>query len=137
MRPTSDTRKPIDDLTSEDLDAFAVWEFAEDEEHIEGRDETWVRPLIVDRIPRRISPCGVRAELVTAAGEVLRGLVWVTAREELIADAAAGFSEGRYGYLHPADLEKKALFPIFYRLAVAFDLEERPRTGSIPATSEP
>ena len=39
------TRKPIDQLTPEDLEAFPIWEFATDEEEDDERDETWVRPV--------------------------------------------------------------------------------------------
>jgi hypothetical protein len=36
---------PIDKLTAADLLAFPLWEFATDEEDVEGPDETWVRPV--------------------------------------------------------------------------------------------
>lgn len=47
MPTTAETRKPIDGLTLADLEAFPIWEFAIDEEGVEGQDETWVRPLVV------------------------------------------------------------------------------------------
>ncbi len=37
--------KPVDHLTPEDFQAFPVWEYDLDSEGIEGRDETWVRPV--------------------------------------------------------------------------------------------
>jgi hypothetical protein len=37
-------RKHVYELTPEDLDRYAVWEFALDEEGEEGQDETTVRP---------------------------------------------------------------------------------------------
>ncbi len=46
MAPNPDTRKPVDELDLGDLSVFPVWEFAIDEEALEGRDETWVRPVI-------------------------------------------------------------------------------------------
>jgi hypothetical protein len=42
---TLKTRKPVDELLAEDLDAFPVWEFATDDEGAPERDETWVRPV--------------------------------------------------------------------------------------------
>jgi hypothetical protein len=41
--------KPVDQLTPDDLARHPVWEYAHDEEGVEGRDETWVRP--VKRLP--------------------------------------------------------------------------------------
>jgi hypothetical protein len=38
-------RKPCDKLTADDLEAFPLWEFALDEEHLAGQVETTVRPL--------------------------------------------------------------------------------------------
>ncbi|HEY1750871.1 MAG TPA: hypothetical protein VGG29_06390 [Caulobacteraceae bacterium] len=131
MIPTAETRKPVDRLTIEDLETFAIWEFADDEEHIEGRDETWVRPLAVDRIPSRIGPYAVRAELVAATGEVLPGLVWVTTDDGFSADAAATLQGDEYRYLN-GDVETATLFPISYQLDVVFDSEARPRVGLIP-----
>ena len=43
--PDEGTRKPVDDLTPRDFSAFPVWEYANDEEGIPGRDETWMRPV--------------------------------------------------------------------------------------------
>jgi hypothetical protein len=37
--------KPIDLLTPADIEQHPIWEFAIDEEGIEGQDETWVRPF--------------------------------------------------------------------------------------------
>ncbi len=37
--------KPVDQLTPSDLAKHPVWEYAHDEERIEGQDETWVRPV--------------------------------------------------------------------------------------------
>ena len=38
-------RKPINELTLADLSAFPVWEYASDEEGMDGQDETTVRPV--------------------------------------------------------------------------------------------
>jgi len=41
------TRKPVVEIALQDLMQFPVWEFAIDEEGIEGQDETWIRPVNV------------------------------------------------------------------------------------------
>jgi len=46
-RPTLRTRKPIDRLTVDDLVAYPIWEYAIDEEVVDDRDETWVRPGVL------------------------------------------------------------------------------------------
>ncbi len=48
-----ETRKPATTLCLSDLSAYPVWEFADDEEGVEGRDESWVRPVDVRVVPRR------------------------------------------------------------------------------------
>ncbi len=48
--------KSVDQLTPSDLAEHPVWEYANDEEGVEGQDETWVRP--VKRLP--ISDAGNR-----------------------------------------------------------------------------
>jgi hypothetical protein len=50
MPATLKTRKPVDKLTVGDLVAFPIWEFASDEESVEGQDETWVRPRTVQKL---------------------------------------------------------------------------------------
>jgi hypothetical protein len=52
MPATLKTRKPVNELTVEDLLAFPIWEFAADEEGAEGQDETWVRPVRHSQVPR-------------------------------------------------------------------------------------
>lgn len=37
-------RKPVDELTIEDLKENPIWEWAIDEEENEEQDETWVKP---------------------------------------------------------------------------------------------
>src|SRR3954462_3252023 len=49
MTTSLTTRKPVDELTAADLEAFPVWEYADDEEgDDEDQDETWVRPVACD-----------------------------------------------------------------------------------------
>ena len=76
-RVTLRTRKPIDQLTLSDLDAYPVWEYAMDEEGDERMDETWVRPLSQTRVPKR-SYVHAAADLITATGKTFRGFVTVS-----------------------------------------------------------
>jgi hypothetical protein len=45
-RELSPIRKQIYDLTEQDLGEYPVWEFALDEEGLEGQDEATVRPML-------------------------------------------------------------------------------------------
>ena len=93
---THATRKPVDELTLADLEAWAVWEFAEDEEDVEGRDETWVRPSPDTSLLPRISPYAVRAQFTTATGTSLIGVAWVTTTGGLEVDSISLFPNGAY-----------------------------------------
>src|SRR4051794_13393492 len=81
MPPTPDTRKPAQSLTTADLDAFPIWQFADDEEGIEGRDETWVRPVDARSVPRR-SYTIVAADFRAACGREFRGHIAVSRLED-------------------------------------------------------
>jgi hypothetical protein len=48
-RRSSAIRKPVDKITMDDLRTFPVWEYANDEEGVGGRDETWMKPVL--RLP--------------------------------------------------------------------------------------
>ena len=45
--PSPSVRKSVIEISRRDLDECPVWEFASDEEDIQGQDETTVRPFIV------------------------------------------------------------------------------------------
>jgi hypothetical protein len=38
--------KPLDDITLNDVLQYPIWEWALDEEGVEGQDETWQRPVL-------------------------------------------------------------------------------------------
>ena len=96
MRTTLHTRKPIDGITSEDLDAFPIWEFATDEEGVEGQDETWIRPVASSIISRKAYSLSVAAKFVTASGRELPGLVGVTTAGSIKLGHAALVPNGKY-----------------------------------------
>lgn len=80
MIVTLETRKPIHMLTETDFSAYAIWEFATDEEGAEGRDECWVRPVAAEVVPRR-SYTLVAAEFTDRRGRAFDGYVVVSTLE--------------------------------------------------------
>jgi hypothetical protein len=75
MPPSLATRKPVDKLMVPDLEAFPVWEFASDEEAVEGMDETWVKP-VGHIVPEHESAVTVAAVFRLNCGLVYPGMVW-------------------------------------------------------------
>ena len=62
-RRSSKMRKPADKITMDDLRSFPVWEYANDEEGISGRDETWMKPVLglpVTSLSNRVAATEVR-----------------------------------------------------------------------------
>ena len=70
MKPTLATRKPVEDISVEDLETYPVWEFAWDEEGSDEQDETWVRPIDEAVLHERSSLCA------GAAVRLANGLVY-------------------------------------------------------------
>ncbi len=135
-------RKPIDELTVEDLDVYPVWEFATDEEDIEGQDETWVRPLRTSTIEEGAGGLSVAADFVTASGKELEGFVSVSFVRGFMSHAGAILSGGKYLYvsslLSLSEQEYVAervgvpageLFPLSWSLRVQVVGEAQPRRG--------
>src|SRR5688572_20988439 len=90
------SRKPINRITTQDLDAYPIWEFATDEEDIEGRDETWIRPVPANSVPRNAHSLSVAADFVTSSGKVLPGIIGVTTVDGLEFGHGALLVEGDY-----------------------------------------
>ena len=76
MQATIATRKPVDELTASDLEAFPVWEFAMDEEEVEEQDETWVKPVPTSEVPADGFSLSVAAVLKLANGRVYPGVMF-------------------------------------------------------------
>ena|SRR2546429_4727031 len=151
MGVTLETRKPIDHLTTSDLSTFPVWEFALDEEGIEGRDETWVRPLNTQIVPKGQYSLTVAADFKAACGRTYSGFVGmntvpiranepVTSIEGVILHGTnylfipspgIGFQEGMEALLSRLGLSVSELFPITYTLRVLIEGEQVLRTGVI------
>ena len=87
MRPSLSSRKPVEDLSVEDLEAFPTWEFADDEEGMRGQDETWVRPLAVSHIPSDCFSLCVAASVRLACGLVYPAVLFADTYEEFKVQA--------------------------------------------------
>src|SRR5262245_25997614 len=95
-RVTLKTRKPIDKLTAADLLAFPIWEYAIDEEDVEGRDETWVRPTNATVVRANSWSLSVAADFRTHSGITLPGLMGVTTAGGVEIDGAVLLPERKY-----------------------------------------
>jgi hypothetical protein len=91
------TRKPITKLTVGDLRAFAMWEYAIDEEL---QDETWVRPLGGSSVRKGSYSQIVAADFATRSGRRLQGFMIVsTAGGKVEVSAGAIVGNVRYRVL--------------------------------------
>lgn len=142
MGTTLDTRKPIDSLTVDDFDAFRIWEFAEDEEHIAGMDETWVRPVASSTVPLGACALSVSCNFKGPTGRDFEGFVILsTYMPQASPDGAVLLYGGRYFYLslgsdagrrHSADflgVPIDEVFPLSYAVRVHVDGELEMRRG--------
>ncbi len=155
MPATLKTRKPVNELRVEDLHTFPVWEFATDEEGVEGQNETCVRP-----VPRNQVPMGAYSQLVatdfsTAGGVQLQGFMTVSTTDGIEITPGSVVGEGLYCVL-PSMSEERAreegfgwvvqsrkevaealgasaasLFPMAYRLRIAICGEKALRSGVV------
>jgi len=143
---TPRTRKSISDLTQKDIQDFPVWEFATDDEAIEGRDETWVRPLICQSIPSDAYSLSVRANFKAPTGQEFIGIVSVSTSAEFETVHAAILTHDDYIFIpwpsYPEARQSAAeaasqlsiavndLFPLHFELALPVEGENTPRTGT-------
>lgn len=145
MSPTLETRKPVQSLTLIDLAAFPIWKYVDDEEGLEGRDETWVRPVDAGAVPMR-SYAIVAADFRASCGREFKGSITVSRLEDPAEIFQGVIHKGDNCYLVPnpelalfdramADLlnglglSKSELFPITYTLRAPFDGEWGCRSG--------
>lgn len=142
------TRKAVDQLTLNDFGAFPVWEYADDEEGIDGRDETWVRPVNTAVVPKR-SYTHVAADFTAVCGKGFAGFVTVSTldgppevcqgvvlhgRDYLFVSnpEAFGFDESRKHLLNKLGLTESEVFPLTFRLRVAVAGEPKYSGGELP-----
>jgi hypothetical protein len=121
MEITLQTRKPVEALTREDLDAFTIWEFALGEEGDEEQDETWIRPLERATIPREADSLSVAADFVTADGTLFVGIVALSTDEGIAFEGASLLADG--AYIYAAHGEKT---PLRYKTSTASELGKPP-----------
>jgi hypothetical protein len=96
MTATLKTRKRVDKLTLADFVAFPIWEFASDEEGVEGQDETWVRPVHRNQVPARAYSQLVASDFTTASGAKIQGFMVVTTAEKSQISAGSLIGDGSY-----------------------------------------
>ena len=139
------TRKPIDTLQQKDLETFPIWEFAMDEEGIEEQDETWVKPVASQIIPKNSYSLSVAARFKLASGKTLLGLVEVTTDHAIELGHAALLPTNNYIFVPSntywnaaVEYEKVAallelkiedVFPLSFELLALIEGESTHRTG--------
>ncbi len=142
------TRKPVDRLTLADFTAFPVWEYADDEEGVEGRDETWVRPVDSCVVPKA-SYTHVAAQFTAACGKRFHGFVTVSTldgppdvcqgvvvhnRKYLFVSNPEAFcyDESRKQLLTAVGLTEAKMFPLAFRLRVPVAGGAKYTDGTLP-----
>ena len=146
MEPTLRTRKPIDSLRLADLRAFPIWEFAIDEEGIEGQDETWVKPRRARTVPLNAFSLHVTAGFLASSGRKFEGFVTVTTVGAIELGHAAIIARSQYVFIPSNDfwdaprfrriaaqtlgLRTNELFPLTFSLRACVKGESTLRTGS-------
>ncbi|WP_116809424.1 hypothetical protein [Steroidobacter cummioxidans] len=142
-QPTLKTRKPIDELTASDLSEFPIWEYASDEEEVEGQDETWVRPVDAQVVRKGQWSLTVAAEFRTRTGTTFAGFIGVTTADGVEIDGAVLLPEAKYVVVDVGGaasrrataktlgMSAQELFPLTYTLRVRVGRERELRTGLI------
>ena len=103
------TRKPIDELSAADLIAFPIWEFAIDEEDVEGRDETWVRPVNARVVRKGLWSLSVAADYRTRVGARIAGFIGVSTAEAIEIGNAVLLPKGKYVFVDVKSRASRAL----------------------------
>jgi hypothetical protein len=86
--------KPINLLTPTDIEQHPIWEFAIDEEGIEGQDETSVRPFDSVVVPLNEYSLSVAADFSTSNGSKFSGIVDVSTAGEITLGARSLIATG-------------------------------------------
>lgn len=137
------TRKPVDKLSANDLVAFPIWEFATDEEGLDGQDETWVQPVDARVVRKGLWSLSVAADYCTRAGAKIAGFIGVSTAEGVEIDNAVLLPKGKYVFVDVRSsasrgatakalgMPSKDVFPLTYTLRVLIGREKAFRTGII------
>ncbi len=148
-------RKPIFSMVPRELRQYPIWEFALDQEAVEGQDETWIRPVKRKTVPKNAHSQIVATQFTTHAGKELHGFMVVTTvggHVEIQPGAVfwmgyrslSGGSKERVAKTRPKSSTKDRnelarvlavgegeVFPMCYRLKVAVSGEKTLRQGQI------
>jgi hypothetical protein len=150
MAATLKTRKPIDALTVEDLDAFPIWEFAADEEgEDEDQDETWVRPVNSKVVPQGEYSLSVSATFTTTSGHPLHGFIVLSTDEGIEINGGVvlfkeqylpvsspdfwGASAERAELAAALELPQEEVFPLSFSLSVPVEGQPQSIEGAFTA----
>ena len=139
------SRKPVGRLTAKDFAAFPIWEYTIDEEGVEGRDETWVRPVATTVIPSQTythvaadftAACGqayngyVTVSNLDGAAEVCQGVIFHGGLALFVSNPEAfGFRQSREELLAALALAESELFPLAFRLRALVEGQTEPVVG--------
>ncbi len=145
------SRKQVYELTSEDLEKCLVWEFASDEEGVEGQDEATVRPR-PDLSATKGCPAGgfiCAAQFCLVDKTILHGFVYAEHGARLgLTQPVIITNKGQvhfwFGAMKPKPNEilrsyaalgrsKETVFPISFRSVV--EVEGKRIEGILPAFS--
>ncbi|MET0350882.1 MAG: hypothetical protein ABW067_13915, partial [Rhizobacter sp.] len=100
MTTTLATRKPVDELTAADLEAFPIWEYCDEEEgNNANQDETWVRPVDCEVLPRGAS-LSVAASVRLACGLVFPAVLFCDVNGDPQVDFVALLTEKGRVFFH-------------------------------------
>ena len=157
MSATKRTRKPVDQLTIEDLRKYAVWEYSIDDEGANAeQDETWVKPVSNSTVPRDSYSQIVAANFSAANGSAFCGFMVVTtagpkieitpgaligdfgyrvlpqqSRKQALADKHTWVIQDRDKFLKSIHASERTTFPMSFKLRVPIQGEKHLRTGSV------
>ncbi len=141
MASTLATRKPVYKLTRDDFAAFPIWEWAINEEGLEGQDESFVRPTPLTAIPK-----GAFAQYGVAAQAKLRSGATFPAWAEVMVKGNKVSIQPTSVFLHDRHLDMVGMettrllsrltqevdnYPVSWVLSVPFDGEPKPRRGRV------
>jgi len=76
---TKRIRKQVQELSASDFEDFPCWEYASDEEDVDGQDECTIRPLSLERLRTATDQVFVQAVFFFPNGRVRLGCVTLNA----------------------------------------------------------
>ena len=135
------TRRSIRKIARADFDAFPVWEWAINEDHTHGHDESFVRPTGLGSLSlEQVGQYIVSATVTLSEGSALPGCVEVSVRSgKLHMEPMFIFLQDRHLDFGGAETKTvlshytkhPAAHPVRWQLAVALDGESAPRQGQV------